>query len=274
MEKKESYGREIGLDEVKTLQMDVLEAIDEYCCGHNIRYSLSNGTLLGAIRHKGYIPWDDDIDIYVPRNDYQRLISDFPEVYKDRYKIASLERDPLWEYPFAKAYDAKTIMLENIVIKEDIGVNIDIFPIDDVPDEDAEWMSYDHNRRKRQKLFELKFIKFNKNRSLLKNCVLLLSRIVLSPCSTRRYAKYLDKFSQMNNGKGYNRCFECCQGIFQKRPFAKVLFDNIKYIPFEDRHFRAFSDADSYLKNGFGDYMKLPPVEKRVSHHVFKAFWK
>lgn len=274
MSKPPKHGKEITLEEIKVLQMDVLEALDEFCDANNIRYSMACGTLLGAIRHKGYIPWDDDIDIYVPREDYKRLMAEFPDRYRDRYKIASLERDMLWEKPYAKAYDDRTLLYENSVSKKDIGVNIDIFPIDDVPDSDEEWRKYDNERRRQQGLFILKTVRLNRNRPFRKNIILALFHIGTCLYPTRKWAKKLDILAQKNNGKGYSRCFECCQGIFQKQPFPKKIFNNIINIPFEDRLFKSFSNADLYLRNGFGNYMQLPPEENRITHHDFRAYWR
>jgi len=267
------HGKSIDLEELKVLQMNVLQAVDEYCNEHNIRYSMACGTLLGAIRHQGYIPWDDDIDIYVPREDYKRLIAEFPETYKGRYKIASLERSFNWTHPFANAYDDKTIFDENSRNRELIGVKIDIFPVDEVP-LGEEWIKYNQKRRRLQRLFSLYLVRLNSHRSLLKNAILLLVRILSIFFPTRKFAEYLDRFAQQNNYKGYEHMFECCLGMMQKQPFPKSLFDSLVYVPFEDRHFKAFSDSDYYLSNGFGNYMQLPPKEKRVSHHAFKAYWK
>lgn len=272
--KKElKYEREIDLKELKVLQMDILSAIDEYCSINNIKYSLACGTLLGAIRHKGYIPWDDDIDIYIPRDDYKRLVSSFPESYKERYKIISLERDLLWDRPYAKAYNAETHLEESSIEKKRIGVNIDIFPVDDVPI-GAEWTKYDRKRRFEQKLFLLKFVKLDLHRDVFKNIILIIFRIITSLISTRSWAERIDRKCQQFNGRGYRHYFECCQGILQKKPFPKELFDEIIDVLFEDRFFKCFADADCYLKNGFGNYMQLPPEEKRVTHHSFKAYWK
>ena len=273
MNEHQKHGKEINLEELKTLQMDVLAAIDEFCSANNIRYSMACGTLLGAIRHKGYIPWDDDIDIYVPREDYKRLIAEFPKNYKDRYKITSLERDPLWDKPYAKAYDDFTILEEDALDKENIGVNIDVFPVDEVPSGD-EWTKYNKKRRCEQILFSMKFIHVSQQRSFLKNLTLILFRVITFFYSSRAWAKRIDKQAQRFNGKGYDHYFECCQGVFQKNPFPMHLFDEIVETPFEDRFYKRFANADVYLRNGFGDYMKLPPKEKRVSHHAFKAFWK
>lgn len=272
--KKElKYGREIDLKELKVLQMDILSAIDEYCSINNIKYSLACGTLLGAIRHKGYIPWDDDIDIYIPRDDYKKLVLTFPELYKERYKIISLERDSLWDRPYAKAYNAETYLKESSIEKKRIGVNIDIFPVDDVPIGE-EWTKYDKKRRFEQKLFLLKFVKLDLHRNILKNIVLIIFRVITSFISTRSWAERIDRKCQQFNGRGYRHYFECCQGILQKKPFPKELFDEIMDVLFEDRFFKCFVDADCYLKNGFGNYMQLPSEEKRVTHHSFKAYWK
>lgn len=274
MKHEYNLGKEILLDELKVLQMDVLTLIDEFCIEHNIRYSMACGTLLGAIRHRGYIPWDDDIDICVPREDYKKLIAEFPNTYKGKIKLASLERDLDWERPYAKAYDDRTVLLEKANTKDVIGVNIDVFPIDEVPDNDKEWFSYDKKRRFLQTLFALKFVKTSRSRSFLKNIGVILTHILTCFLSNRKFAHKIDIFSQLNNSKGYGRCFECCQGLLQKKPFSKSLFDCLIYIPFEDRSYMAFKDADKYLTNGYGDYMKLPPEEKRVTHHKFKAYWK
>ncbi len=273
MIERKKHGKEITLEELKVLQMDILDAIDEFCCKNGIRYSLACGSLLGAIRHKGYIPWDDDIDIYVPREDYEKLVNIFPENYKGRYKIASLERDSLWDKPYAKGYDNYTEWEEDAEKKENIGVNIDIFPVDEVPSGE-EWTKYNKNRRREQILFSMKFIHVSPQRSLFKNLTLILFRVITFFYSTRAWAKRIDKQAQRFNGKGYDHYFECCQGIFQKNPFPMHLFDEIVETPFEDRFYKRFANADIYLRNGFGDYMKLPPKEKRVSHHAFKAFWK
>lgn len=267
-------GKEISLEELKELQMDILSAIDDYCNENNIRYSMACGTLLGAVRHKGYIPWDDDIDIYMPRDDYNRFVETFPSLYREKYKLTSLERSPEWDKPYAKAYDDRNVMLEDAIQKEIIGVNIDVFPVDEVPDDEKEWIKYNKKRMRQQKLFILKFVRFNSKRTVVKNLTLLLFKIATCSCSSRKWAQYLDKLCRQFNGVGYNSYFECCSGRTQRHPFPKKLFDDLAYMKFEDREFKAFVDADCYLKNGFGDYMKLPPVEKRVAHHYYKAYWK
>lgn len=263
----------INNEELKVIQMDVLAVIDNFCQKNNIRYSLACGSFLGAIRHNGYIPWDDDIDIYIPREDYERFIRIFPETLNN-IKVASMERDPKWDRAYAQAYDCRTVMDEfaNTPIK--VGVYIDVYPVDNVPDADDEWLSYNKKRRTLIRLHEIKRIPIRWERSLMKNLVLLGGKLLLLPFSSRRLAKMISSFAQKYNGKGYSRSFECVQGMLQKRPFRTALMNEFTRITFEDRHFMVMKDYDAYLSNGYGDYMKLPPKEKQVSHHQFNAYWK
>lgn len=265
--------KSIKLEELKVIQMDVLEVIDQFCHENNIRYSLACGSFLGSIRHNGYIPWDDDIDIYVPREDYERLIRIFPEELNN-IKLISLERESKWNRAYAQAYDCRTIMDEHANQPIKVGVYIDIYPIDSVPDSDAEWLKYNRLRRFLIRTYELKYIPIRWNRSILKNLVLIFGKTLLLPFGARRMAKFISLFAQKYNGKGYNRSFECVQGMLQKRPFMSSLMTEFTRTQFEDRQFMIMKDYDAYLSNAYGDYMQLPPVEKRVSHHKFEAYWK
>ena len=267
-------GQEILLNDIKVLQMDILEALHEFCITNGIKYSLACGTMLGAMRHKGYIPWDDDIDICMLREDYNKLINLFPQVYKGRYKIASLEREKKWALPFAKAYDNKTEFIENSNIKFQLGINIDIFPIDDVPNDEKKWIKYDRVRRSLQLWNTLKYIRFSGTRSFMKNLSVGVAKLFLLPISRRCFGVFLSNYAQKFNGKQYKFVFENVQGIFQKRRFEKSIFEKIINIPFENRKFMGFSNYEEYLSNAYGDWRKLPPVEKRVTHHDFKAYWK
>lgn len=266
--------RQIGTEELKTIQLDVLQAIDKFCAENGIVYSMACGTMLGAVRHKGYIPWDDDIDIYLLREDYNRLIESFPDTYLDRYKLISLERDVRWDHPYAKAFDDRTLLKENALCAVDIGVNIDVYPIDDVPDEEKAWLKYDRYRRFFQRVDIVKGVRVSGRRSLLKNIALVAMKLPLCFLKRRQTALFLSWYSQKNNGKGYASVFECAQGMLQKHKFSKDLFHSVIRMPFEDRSFMGFADYDAYLRNAYGDYMQLPPEEKRLTHHEYRAWWK
>lgn len=264
--------RQIGAEELKTIQLDVLQAIDKFCADNGIVYSLACGTMLGAVRHKGYIPWDDDIDIYLLREDYIRLIKLFPKTYLERYELVSLERDAQWTRAYAKAFDNRTRIIENSTDNIQIGVNIDVYPIDDVPDDEIQWRKYDRRRRFFQRIDVVKSIRISSRRGVLKNAALLVMKLPFCFLSRKHTARFLSWYSQRNNGKGYSSVFESVQGMLQKHKFSKGLFSSMVKMPFEDRTFMAFSDYDAYLRNAYGDYMQLPPEDKRVSHHFFEAF--
>lgn len=263
----------IGVEEVKNLQLEVLQAIHSFCDSRKIPYSMACGTMLGAVRHKGYIPWDDDIDIYLLRDDYKRLVSEFPEKYEGRFELISLERNQKWDRPYAKAFDNCTHVQENAYCSVQIGVGIDIYPIDDVPDDEEEWKRYDKRRRLIQKALSIKRMRYTKGRGLRKNLLMFVLKIPVLFVSRRHFAEYIGSYSQKNNNKGYNSVFECVQGLLQKNKFCKKEFQSLSLYAFEDREFYGFSDYDSYLRCGYGDYMQLPPLEKRVIHHDYIASW-
>lgn len=263
----------ININELKIIQLDILEVLDKFCREHEIHYSLACGSMLGAVRHGGYIPWDDDIDIYIPRKDYEKLVASFPSEL-DSVSLMSLERDQRWYRSYAQAYNNRTVVLEEAYTPIEIGVYLDVYPIDNVPDSDEDWMKYNKKRRTQIRLYEMKYIKFSKNRSFVKNVILALNKFLLLPFSLRTIAKRISAFAQKHNNKGYKRSFECVQGMLQKRPFPSSLLEETIPFKFEDREFMVMKDYKTYLTNGYGDYMKLPPKEKQVSHHVFKAWWK
>lgn len=266
--------RSIDLEELKIIQLDILSAVDEFCCNNDIHYSLACGTLLGAVRHGGYIPWDDDIDIYLLRSDYDRLIKEFPNIYHERYRFVTLERDAKWSRAYGKIYDANTVIKEATMETFELGVNIDVFPIDNVPQDKIKWQKYNKRRKILQNIYLVKVIKFRNERSLLKNLFLILCKIICFLFSSRFVAECIQKVAKRYNDSETSKVYETCQGLFQKHPFRKSLFDNLIVLPFEDRKFMAFADYDEYLTNAYGDWHQLPPKEKRISHHVFQAFWK
>ena len=266
----------IDLEGLKTLQLDLLQAVDAFCEESGIAYSLSCGTMLGAVRHKGYIPWDDDIDICLLREDYNKLVSSFPKALNDKYVFVSLERDSKWDRAYGKIYDARTLFFEPTREKDKgypLGINIDVFPIDNVTEEENQWIVYNKRRLFLQKAYSIKYIEF-KDRVWYKNLSLLLLKVLLMPFSKRYMAQILDKWAQKYNKTNTQKVFECSQGLHLKHSFNKRIFFQMKKYPFEDRFFMGFANYDEYLKNAYGDYMKLPPVEKQVSHHEFEAFWK
>lgn len=264
--------KELNLEELKRIQLDILSAVHEFCESKDIKYSISSGTLLGAKRHGGYIPWDDDIDIYLLRKDYKKLIQVFPEIYNNHYKLVSLERNAEWDRPYAKVYDTDTLLIEENSSKNHIGVNIDIFPIDNTPDLIKDWKKFNIKRRFLLDLHTIKSLKITKRRKWLKNITVALLKFPLLLLSSRKIALEIDYFAQKYNDKDYLNVYENATGKHSIKPFPKNLFADLIKIPFEDRFFYAFKESEIYLNHTYGDWERLPAKEKRITHHSFKAY--
>lgn len=266
--------KKIGNSEQRALQIGMLSVVDKFCSQHDIRYSMACGTLLGAIRHGGYIPWDDDIDIYMLREDFNKFEMLFPKCYEGHIELGTLKRNKEWCLPFGKVYDNRTFVVEKRSKAKTPGVNIDIFPIDEVPDDDIEWIQY--NRKRESYILDLRhsLLAASKINSVIKNCGALLYAIRFLLTSSRNLAEKCDRYAQIHNGKGYERVFETTLGMSVKSPFKKSLFDELIGIKFEGSEFKGFQGYDEYLTCAYGDYMTLPPLNKRYSEHTIDAFWK
>lgn len=131
--------RNISFEEMKKVELEILSFFADFCETHNLRYFLAYGTLIGAIRHKGFIPWDDDVDIQMPREDYDILISLFNIGNDSPYRLISpLEKQSC--YTIVKIIDTRTIKIENGIKNDPLGIDIDIFPLDGIPSVDKAYI--------------------------------------------------------------------------------------------------------------------------------------
>ena len=262
---------EIELEDLKQIQLEILIRVHEFCMSKRINYSLSSGSLIGAVRHKGYIPWDDDIDIYMLRPDFERFEREFSDPY---LRVMSPNADTKCIYPYGKVYDSRTVLIEDVDNSMDyMGVNIDVFVIDSVPDDVRERKRLFRKNKLLEDIIIFKTVRFRKGRSIYKNVCLLFGKLFfyLVPLKIIINTKYnlcvpykpsSKDICNVMAGGGINTCIP--------RDYMKDFVD----IEFEGRAFRCMKDYDKYLRLNYGDYMQLPPEEKRVSTHVFKAFWK
>lgn len=260
--------RRIGLEELKLLQLDILENVHNYCVAHGITYFLSSGSLLGAVRHGGYIPWDDDIDIYMPRPSYDIFV----RTYKDEnFRVRALENDPDYNLAFAKVENPKTLLKEDYDYWVNIGVNIDVFPVDGVPNrqEDRERLFTTIN--KYRNLHDLKQMKYRKGRKWYKNLFLMLSKLFIWQ-SPRTIAEKLDQsINKENQDSEYVANLPLGNGI--KSCFPRETMSEQVDIKFENITVKTMKGYHEYLSKTYGDYMKLPPKEKQITHHTINAYW-
>ena len=258
---------ELKSNELKKIQVNILKEVHCFCEKHGIKYYISYGTLLGAVRHKGYIPWDDDIDICMPRPDYEKFMKLFNDK-ENKYKFVTYELDNNFLYTFGKVMDTSTKLIEDSTNKYFLGINIDVFPIDGI----------DNNIKilKKQillaKFLSIKIVKYSKKRDFFKNLILILGKVLLSPIPTKVFIKKMIKNSKMNSYEDAKKV--CCIVFGDKadKPVPKEYFGDGKMVFFEDQYFYAPTEYDSYLRSIYGDYMKLPPKEERITHHSFRAY--
>lgn len=259
--------RTIVLDELKTIQLDLLQKTVEFCEKNSLRYFLCGGTLIGAIRHKGYIPWDDDIDIAMPRPDYDQFVKTFNQS-ENYYQVVNLETSSDYEYSFAKVHDSRTILQELHYKETAFGVYIDVFPADGVKN-----MTQIRKIMILHKFLNTKRANFYK-RTISKKIINSFGKFLLLPFSARRIALWMD-----NEARKYAFGSVPMAGVIANplgigEMVDKSVFDSDIYKEFEGREYRVPVGYDTWLRSIYGDYMQLPPEEHRVTHHTFEAWWK
>ncbi|WP_455265955.1 LicD family protein [Phascolarctobacterium sp.] len=261
---------EVDINELKELQISILDVVDAFCRSHKIKYWLDSGTLLGAVRHQGYIPWDDDIDIGMLRKDYDKFLAIFNNE-NNRYKVISNEISSNCYYPYAKVLDTNTILYEPDENGIKLSINIDIFVYDNAPNNKEKCIEM-YNRRDLYNFLNLgQFGILNPNIWYKKIAKQILRCFVLL------FPKGYFSSKIVKNSKKYKHLETVSVGNFTsitRMTCNKRVFDSFILVEFEGKKYPAPVGYDEWLTQFYGDYMQLPPVEKRVSHHSFKAYMK
>lgn len=263
--------REISLAELRKIQIEILDAVHSFCEQYHLVYFLSSGSLIGAVRHKGYIPWDDDIDLYMPRQDYEHFNSIFNSNTQS-YRVVSLRTDPNCTFAFAKVERKGTRIIEHVDNPIDIGVNIDIFPVDGVPDDENTRKKYFRKITAARNKMVLKDVSIDfKKRALYKNLILACGKVFLFHKSLNALARDVDKLIDKKNSSSKYVCnLVLGNGIDSVFNRSSILDSTM--VEFEGKSYYTMAGYEEYLKKTYGDYMKLPPKEKQIPHHSFTAY--
>ena len=268
--------RELRIDEMKSVEAKILQRFDEYCKENDLKYSLAEGTLIGAARHKGFIPWDDDIDVIMPRSDFERFRTSFSD---SRYKIIQPGKDSIFPYFYIRLSDNETVVkfdgeYSNPKVNYyEGGLWIDILPIDNFPDSDE-----DLRKTERKLLTLFKMYRASKRRgwckqhSIARNFAWLGAKTLSLPFSTEWMRKKLEKLMVSYNGKETRRKGFWTNYWHHPWIFPATAFQGVKELEFEGRMYPVIAGYDEYLRSEYGDYMKLPPEEKRIAQHNYKAY--
>ena len=262
--------KKLDIDEIKEVELGVMDYIHNICREKGINYSLAYGSLLGAVRHRGFIPWDDDLDIALKRDEYDKLYQAILEDNNSIYKIVSWENDSRYPYPFYRVYDSRTVY-ENNYIQNDIelGICVDVFPFDDYKDVNKEITKLDMYRR--LSVYTLYGIR-NKEAGI-KNIVRYLMLVAFRLTRVKIWNKKLNDCSKAPvNSEYIDYLMESKK--YSTKIDAKAL-DEVIECKFEDRVYNIPKDYDHILTTIYGeDYMEIPPIEKRIQHDDFVAYIK
>lgn len=262
--------RKIELEERKKLQLDILLKVHEFCEQNNITYFLSSGTLIGAVRHNGYIPWDDDIDIAMPRPDYER----FAEIFDSRqYKFTDMWRDSTFPYVFGKVFDTRTLLKEQAKTYPNLGINIDVFPLDGLSSNKVVRKLNLFILGRFIYLRNVKFISTEEVSNKLKRfCYYLLKVFLLFWSRTSLTAIVYGLQTKYKWEKSY---YVSSLGSSNERVCGeKEWFTHPEKTLFEGHRFTIPAGYDNWLRLIYGDYMKLPPKEKQVLGHCVEAYYR
>ena len=280
---KEHKLKEMSLEEVRTCSIGILNFIVSVCKRNNLTYYLCGGTLLGAVRHGGFIPWDDDIDIMMPRHDYERLFEVWPE--DENFKVLNYKNTHNWPFAFGKAVDKRTLKLEPIRMDSQlIGVDVDIFPIDNLPDDEAESEKLFVDVAKAGRRLGIQLSAYGRGPAsrtvfwtIFRNIFVFIIRVseILRLTSVYRCTKNFDAIAQRYNKTETHFCgITAIDHYGSKERNPKSNFSEATEVLFEGGAYPAPIGYPDYLARLYGnDYMELPPVEKRRTHHTFKAYW-
>ena len=261
------------MKKIWAVEIDLMVKLLQVCKKHGIHIFVSGGTLLGAARHQGMIPWDDDIDIWMPRPDYERLLKEYDHPY---YKVLSAATDKNYPLDFPKVHDIRTMVVEDGG-DGNWGVFIDIFILDGIhsPDEGVKMMNKVAKYRAvvSNQRFTRKF-KLTRSMGAKKFVMAILGKIAHTFISLN---KVLLKEDAYISGNDYEECDYASSLVdYKYQVFVpKKALEPFVLMPFEDRMFRCPADSHVSLVETFGpNYMTPPPPEKRYSVHSSKAFWK
>lgn len=249
----------MSLEEVKKSELNILLYLKEICDKNDLNYYLHGGTLIGALRHKGFIPWDDDIDIAMPREDYKKFL-EINKSQSTKYKALNFADNENYYYAFSKLIDIQTYIKGNNE-RTEYGVFIDIFPIDNVPQKKVQKLIYFSKASIYKRILShLNEINPKKDNNLIKMLLRHFVRLLNYKKILVHFDKYIQKFPE---GKELSTITTGAQWDIS---YKAEWFSQKVMVTFEGYDFPAPVGYDSLLRKYFGNYMIVPEHGKQNSH--------
>lgn len=263
----------LSIAEEQQAELEVMKELHAFCVKHGLRYILAYGTLLGAIRHKGFIPWDNDMDVIMPREDVEKLVEiNKKDPIGKNVRLFHYTTDANYHYPIVRACNTKTIVQPTYLREmiDDMGVWVDIFPMD----------GYIKSKLIFQKPLRNFYLKMMNATMYIQEeesgakAFVRKSIIKLFPNKNHRYER---KLSNLCAWSKYENSDTVCVLCEEEPPFEKQIMsredvENPVLAPFEDAEFYIPRNADKYLTLQYGDYMQLPAEEDRMTHSICSRY--
>ncbi len=268
--------KEIPQEDLKEIELRILKYIDKICKDNEIHYSLAYGTLLGAIRHKGFIPWDDDIDICMDRKNFNKFVKACKHDNNNDYELLWLDTNTKYTLPLPKVIDKKTVLTQNTQKERmPLGVYVDVFVFDKIPNDNSKRNRYLRTLELLQRCWgysqNKNFLKDRTIKSYVRFLVYSIFQLVNPRIFSILLNKYAQKYNKMNNNEEWGSMVYSINR--NKSCVSRQFFKNYLRIPFEDMQCLASVNYEEMLTLFYGNYMEYPPLEKRVSNHDFYAYY-
>lgn len=257
------------MNDIQKKCFELLQEIDRVCKNAGLTYYIYSGTLLGAVRHQGFIPWDDDIDLVMMRDEYQKLpTACLQYLNHNKYVLQTIDSDPRANNGWIKLHDKNTSFISGMKRKGAMeGVSIDIFPIDNVPDSNLAMKFRSKIIDKMNFIYQYRFSLHSKKSSTkLRIFQSLIS--LIPPWNEQKFKKAYDQYIQRYNKYSTKRVVYFSNAKYKLKVVPKSCFESVVNLPFEGSLFPAPSNWKKVLEIRYGsNYMSLPPEEHRISQH-------
>lgn len=271
--------KKLSIEEIQKVSFEILKTIKEICDKEHLNYGLAFGTLIGAVRHKGYIPWDDDVDIIMPRPDFQKLMAYFKSHREELQPYEPLNRDVNPDYPYTmtRIIDNRYILDVDNEKPCGMGIFVDIYVLDGAGNSIDEARSLLNKTRKLPSSIFLSTrlkLKNGGTKGILKNIIKPLFYLYVKLMGREYFVKKLYKIISKHeyDKSSYLACLEWDNTTGSAT--AKKDIENPVNVEFNGAIFKAAANIDLYLSHAYGDYMTPPPEKDRVYHHLYKAYKK